>query len=55
METEATGRVLTEATIENLGDLWDAERDGLRAGVRRITVSNPWWTPVRRCCPCPAA
>jgi Aspartyl protease len=26
METETIGRVLTEATIENLSDLWDAER-----------------------------
>ncbi len=29
METETRGRVLTEATIENLGDLWAAEQ-GLR-------------------------
>jgi predicted aspartyl protease len=35
------GRVLTEATIENLQDLWDAER-GLRSPdqVRRITVQD---------------
>ena len=41
METEAVGRVLTEATIENLADLWDAER-GLIAveKVRRIKVSD---------------
>jgi predicted aspartyl protease len=41
METEAMGRVLTEATIENLKDLWEAER-GLRPPdqVRRITVTD---------------
>jgi hypothetical protein len=26
MEMEAMGRVLTEATVENLGGLWDAQR-----------------------------
>jgi hypothetical protein len=32
---------LTEATIENLGDLWDAERGLLPADqVRRVTVSD---------------
>jgi len=41
MGTEAMGHVLTEATIENLKDLWDAER-GLLAPekVRRITVPD---------------
>jgi predicted aspartyl protease len=35
------GRVLTEATIENLKDLWDAERGLLPADqARRITVSD---------------
>ena len=35
------GRVLTEATIENLKDLWESER-GLRTAerARRITVSD---------------
>jgi len=35
------GRVVTEATIENLKDLWDAER-GLRPAdqVRRMTVPD---------------
>jgi hypothetical protein len=35
------GRVLTEATIENLRELWDAER-GLRKPeeARRLTVSD---------------
>jgi predicted aspartyl protease len=35
------GRVLTEATIENLQDLWDAQR-GLRSPdqVRRVTVQD---------------
>ena len=41
METETMGRVLTQATIENLGDLWDAERGRIAAeNVRRITVSD---------------
>jgi len=41
MGTETMGRVLTEATIENLRDLWDA-RTGLLPPekVRRITVSD---------------
>ena len=41
MGTETMGRVLTEATIENLKDLWDAERGLLPAEkVRRISVSD---------------
>ncbi len=41
METETMGRVLTEATIENLADLWDAERGRIAPeDVRRITVSD---------------
>ena len=41
METEAMGRVLTEATIENLEDLW-AERRGLcpPGQVRRLIVPD---------------
>jgi predicted aspartyl protease len=41
MGSETMGRVLTEATIENLKDLWDAER-GLSPPekVRRITVAD---------------
>ncbi len=41
MGTETMGRVLTEATIENLEDLW-AEKQGLRTPdqVRRITVTD---------------
>ena len=41
METQLMGRVLAQATIENLKDLWDAER-GLRPGdqVRRLTVAD---------------
>jgi predicted aspartyl protease len=41
METATMGRVTTEATVENLGDLWAAER-GLLAPeqVRRIIVSD---------------
>jgi predicted aspartyl protease len=41
METAMMVRVLTEATIENLKDLWDAER-GLVAPeqVRRLVIPN---------------
>src|SRR5580693_520466 len=41
METETMGRVLTEATIENLEDLWAVKR-GLLAPeqVRRLTVAD---------------
>jgi len=41
METEAMGRVLTEATIENLEDLWN-ERKGTvpPEQVRRLTVPD---------------
>jgi predicted aspartyl protease len=41
METNTMGRVLVEATVENLRDLWDAER-GMLPGdqVRRITVDT---------------
>ena len=41
METESMGRVVTEATFENLEDLWEAKR-GLRPTeqVRRLTVDN---------------
>ncbi len=41
METETMGRVLTEATIENLEDLWAAKRGQLPPGqVRRVTVPD---------------
>jgi predicted aspartyl protease len=41
METEVMGRVVTEATIENLQDLWDAKRGMIPADqIRRITVSD---------------
>ena len=41
METETMGRVLTEATIENLQDAWDAERNMIPAAqVRRVTVPD---------------
>jgi predicted aspartyl protease len=41
MEVDTMGRVLTEATIENLGDLLDVQR-GLRSpdDVRRITLND---------------
>jgi predicted aspartyl protease len=41
METETMGRVLTEATIENLEDLWN-ERRGVTSPdqVRRLTVTD---------------
>jgi predicted aspartyl protease len=41
METEVMGRVVTEATIESLKDLWAVEQGRLPADqVRRITVSD---------------
>lgn len=41
MGTETMGRVLTEATIENLQDLWDAARGLIPPEqVRRIVVSD---------------
>jgi predicted aspartyl protease len=41
MGTETMGRVLTEATIESLKDLWFAEQGLLRPEqVRRITVAD---------------
>lgn len=41
LEPETMGRVLTEATIENLEDLWAAKRGILPAeDVRRIVVSD---------------
>ena len=41
METTTMGRVLTEATIESLRDVWDAERGRMPADqVRRVTVSD---------------
>jgi predicted aspartyl protease len=41
METETMGRVLTEATIESLKDLWAAEQGHLPADqVRRVTVPD---------------
>jgi predicted aspartyl protease len=41
METETMGRVLTEATIENLKDLWAAERGLIApADIRRVTVED---------------
>ena len=41
METATMGRVVTEATIENLKDLWDVER-GLRPAdqARRVIVPD---------------
>jgi len=41
METDTMGRVLTEATIESLKDLWDVQRGMLPAEqARRVTVSD---------------
>jgi predicted aspartyl protease len=41
METETMGRVLTEVTIENLQDAWDAKRQMIPAEqVRRVTVPD---------------
>jgi hypothetical protein len=41
METDTTTRVLTEATIENLEDLWAVERGLIPPDkVRRVTVND---------------
>ncbi len=41
MENDDMGRVLTEATIENLKDLWDSERNRIPLGdVRRVNVTD---------------
>jgi predicted aspartyl protease len=41
METETMGRVLTEATIESLEDLWAEKRGLIPAGqVRRVTIPD---------------
>jgi predicted aspartyl protease len=41
MESELMGRVTTEATIENLADLWQAQRGSLPMDqVRRVQVSD---------------
>jgi predicted aspartyl protease len=41
METDTMGRVLTEATIENLEDLWRSNRGEMPPDqVRRITVTD---------------
>jgi predicted aspartyl protease len=41
METEAMGRVLTEATIENVKDMWAIEKGLLQPDqARRIDVSD---------------
>lgn len=41
METQAMGRVVTEATIENLGDLYAAKRGLFPAGeIRRAVVTD---------------
>jgi predicted aspartyl protease len=41
MENDAMGRVLTEATMEHLGDLWDVTQGRMTPDqVRRITVTD---------------
>ena len=41
METATMGRVLAEATIENLGDLWGVEKGFVKPEeVRRVTVQD---------------
>jgi predicted aspartyl protease len=41
MESETMGRVLTEATLENIGDVWNAENGTLSADkVRRIEIGD---------------
>ena len=53
METETMGRVVTQATIENLKDLYDAQRALLPSEqVRRATVEA--LVEIReRCFRCP--
>jgi predicted aspartyl protease len=41
MEAETTGRVMVEATVESLKDLWDAQRGLMPAEqVRRVTIPD---------------
>ena len=41
MEPDVMGTVLTEATLENLADLWDAQQGRIRPeDVRRVTVTD---------------
>lgn len=41
MEPDEMGRTVTEATIENLQDLWDAERGLMPSDqIRRVTVND---------------
>lgn len=41
METSAMGRVITTATVENLRDLWDVERNLLPPeSARRVELTN---------------
>jgi predicted aspartyl protease len=41
MEAETMGRVMVEATVENLQDLWDAQRGMMPPDqVRRVTVPD---------------
>ena len=41
MQTQEMGRVTTEATIENIGNLWDAKNGRISVDdVRRITIGN---------------
>lgn len=41
MATKTMGRVMTEATIENLRDLWDADRGIIpSSSIRRIELSD---------------
>ena len=51
LEADTMGRVLAEATIENLEDLWAAKR-GLRSSeeVRGSSSRMPSSIPARPCC-----
>jgi hypothetical protein len=41
MEPQLMGRVLTDATIENIKDVWDAERSLILPDqVRRVSVTD---------------
>src|SRR5687767_5595163 len=41
VETQEMGRVTTEAILENIGDLWEADQAKIPAtDVRRVTVAD---------------
>ncbi len=55
METETMGRVITEAKIENIGELWMAQKGLLPVDqVHQVTGRLMlWWTLAPPSCHCP--